>query len=200
MTIAPAPLTEVSRRVVRLQIITLVWMSVEAFVSIGAAWHAHSPALLAFGGDSLIELLSAAVVFSRFRFELNEARAARIAGVLLFTLAALVVLTSILNFVGYRKAQRSPVGMGILLVGAVVMPLLASRKRQLAANTSSAALKADAVESALCGYIAWISLAGLVVNAIWRKPWADPVAALLLIPMILREGWEAIRGHACQHC
>ena len=195
MTIAPvASLPEVSRRVVRLQIITLVWMSVEVLVSIGAAWHAHSPSLFAFGGDSLIELLSAVVVLSRFRLELNEARAARTAGVLLFMLAALVVLTSSLNFFGYRAAQPTPVGMGILLVAAVVMPLLASRKRQLAAITSSAALKADAAESALCGYMAWIALAGLAVNAIWSKSWADPIAALALTPLILREGWEAIRS------
>jgi divalent metal cation (Fe/Co/Zn/Cd) transporter len=64
----------------------------------------------------------------------------------------------------------------------------------LAAVTSSAALKADAAESALCGYMAWIALSGLVVNAIWHKPWADPVAALALIPLILREGWQAMRA------
>jgi divalent metal cation (Fe/Co/Zn/Cd) transporter len=110
----------------------------------------------------VVELLSAAVVFWRFRFELNEARAARIAGALLFMLAGLVVLTSVLNFLGYREAQRSPVGIGILLAAAVVMPWLATRKRRkrkLAAITSNAALKADAVESALCGYMAWIALA-----------------------------------------
>jgi divalent metal cation (Fe/Co/Zn/Cd) transporter len=195
MNIAPAAsLPEVSRRVVRLQIFTLVWMSVEALVSIGAAWHAHSPSLFAFGGDSLIELLSAVVVLSRFRLELSEARAARTAGVLLFILAALVVLTSSLNLFGYREAKRTAVGMGILLLAAVVMPLLASRKRQLAAITSSAALKADAAESALCGYMAWIALAGLAVNAIWSESWADPVTALALTPLILQEGWKAIRS------
>jgi divalent metal cation (Fe/Co/Zn/Cd) transporter len=149
---------------------------------------------LAFGGDSLIELLSAAVVFWRFRFTLSEARAARIAGGLLFALAGFVVLTSVLNLFGYREAQRSPVGIGILLAAAVVMPWLASRKRKLAVVTSSAALKADAAESALCGYMAWIALCGLIVNAIWGKSWADPVAALMLTPLILREGWEAIHA------
>src|SRR6267378_2287645 len=160
-----SPLSDVSRRVLQLQVITLVWMSVEAVVSLGTAWTSHSPALLAFGGDSLIELLSAAVVFWRFRFTLGEARAARIAGGLLFALA-----------------------------GFVVMPWLANRKRKLAVVTSSAALKADAAESALCGYMAWIALAGLVVNAIWHKPWADPVAALALTPLILREAWEAVHS------
>jgi divalent metal cation (Fe/Co/Zn/Cd) transporter len=174
-------------------------MTVEAVVSLAAAWNSHSPALFAFGGDSLVELLSAAVVFWRFRFELNEARAARIAGALLFMLAGLVVLTSVLNFLGYREAQRSPVGIGILLAAAVVMPWLATRKRKLAAITSSAALKADAAESALCGYMAWIALAGLAVNAIWGKSWADPAAALALLPLIVREGWEARKGKPCCH-
>jgi divalent metal cation (Fe/Co/Zn/Cd) transporter len=190
----PSELPDVSRRVLQLQVLTIVWMTAEAAVSLWTAWNSHSPALFAFGGDSLIEVLSAAVVFWRFRFELNEARAARIAGVLLFTLAVLVTLTSVLNFLGYREAQRTLVGIGILLAAAFVMPWLAGRKRQLAAITSSAALKADAVESALCGYMAWIALVGLVINAIWAKSWADPVAALALTPFILREGWEAVHS------
>jgi divalent metal cation (Fe/Co/Zn/Cd) transporter len=186
-------LPDISRRVLRLQVLTIAWMTAEAVVSLGAAWNSHSPALFAFGGDSLVELLSAAVVLWRFRFELNEARAARIAGALLFILAGLVVLTSILNFLGYREAQGSLVGIGILLAAAVGMPWLATRKRQLAAITSSAALKADATESALCAYLAWIALAGLVVNAIWGRSWADPLAALALTPLIVREGWEAFQ-------
>src|SRR5712691_4730597 len=145
-------LPDVSRRVLQLQVFTIVWMTVEAVVSLGTAWSSHSPALFAFGGDSLIELLSAA------------ARAARIAGVLLFALAGLVMLTSALNFLGYREAQGSLVGVGILLAAAVAMPWLASRKRQLAAVTSSAALRADAAESSLCGYMAWIALTGLGIN------------------------------------
>jgi len=202
MTTATAvPLTDISRRVVRLQIITLVWMSVEAAVSLGTAWHAHSPALFGFGGDSLIELLSAAVVLCRFRFNFDEAHAARIAGALLFALAGLVVLTSVLNFIGYREAQRSLVGICILLSAAIAMPLLANKKRKLAVLTSSAALKADSTESALCGYMAWIALVGLAVNVVWGKSWADPVAALALTPLILREGWEAFRAQRiCCHC
>jgi divalent metal cation (Fe/Co/Zn/Cd) transporter len=188
----PTPLAAASRRVLRLQAFTILWMTLEAAVSLGSAWNSRSPALLAFGGDSLVELLSAAVVFWRFRFAFDEARAARIAGALLYALAGFVVLTSVLNFVGYREAQQSLLGMGILLAAAVVMPWLGSRKRHLATATASAALKADAAESAICGYMAWIALSGLAVNAIWHKPWADPVAALALIPLILREGWQAM--------
>ncbi len=196
-TATSSPLPGISRRVLQLQVITLIWMSAEAIVSLGSAWTSHSPALLAFGGDSLIELLSAAVVFWRFRFTLGEARAARIAGGLLFALAGLVVFTSVLNLLGVREAQRSLVGIGILLAAGVVMPWLASRKRHLAAVTSSAALRADAAQSALCAYMAWIALAGLVLNAIWGIRWADPAAALLLTPLILREGWESAKGNPC---
>jgi divalent metal cation (Fe/Co/Zn/Cd) transporter len=195
-----SPLSDVSRKILQLQVITLIWMSVEAIVSLGTAWTSHSPALLAFGGDSLIELLSAAVVFMRFRFTLGEALAARIAGGLLFALAGLVVLTSVVSFFEYREAQRSLVGIGILLAAAVMMPWLANRKRKLAVVTSSAALKADAAESALCGYMAWIALAGLAVNAVWNKPWADPVAALALTPLILREGWQAVHSSRLGCC
>jgi len=193
-TAASSELSDISRRVLRLQVLTIAWMTVEAVVSLAAAWNSHSPALFAFGGDSLVELLSAAVVFWRFRSDLKEVRAARIAGALLFILAGLVALTSALNFLGYREAQRSFVGIGILLAAAVGMPWLANRKRQLADITSSAALKADAAESALCAYMAWIALAGLAVNAIWGKSWADPLAALALTPLILREGWKAFQS------
>jgi divalent metal cation (Fe/Co/Zn/Cd) transporter len=198
----PSALSNVARRILHLQILTIVWMIVEAGVSLGTAWRSHSPALFAFGGDSLIELLSAAVVLGRFRFELKEARAARIAGILLFMLAGLVVLNSMSNFLGYREAQRSPAGIGILLAAALVMPWLARRKRQLVAITSSAALKADAAQSALCAYMAWIALAGLLVNAIWGIGWADPVAALALTPLILREGWVAVHSSklGCDCC
>jgi divalent metal cation (Fe/Co/Zn/Cd) transporter len=193
-TTKSSELSDVSRRVVDLQVLTIVWMTVEAVISLRTALISHSPALFAFGGDSFVELLSAAVVLWRFRYGLNEVRAARIAGVLLFALAGLVMLTCILNFLGYRDAQRSLLGIGILLTAAVVMPLLASRKRRLAVITSSSALKADAAESSLCGYMAWIALAGLAVNAIWGKSWADPVAAVALVPFIVREGWESMHA------
>jgi divalent metal cation (Fe/Co/Zn/Cd) transporter len=156
---------------------------------------ARSPALLGFGGDSAVELLSAAVVFRRFYLpapkEHGEERAAKIAGGLLFVLAAFVILASALTLLGHIEARPSPVGMTLLILAAVVMPWLAKEKRKLSASTGSAALSADAAESAVCGYLALIALAGLAVNAIWGVKWADPLAALALLPMILREGWEA---------
>ena len=201
-TATSSPVSEISRRVLQLQVVTIIWMSAEAAVSLGAAAKSHSPALLAFGGDSLIELLSAAVVFLRFRanttLSLTEARAARIAGGLLFGLAAFIVLASILNFLGYREAEPSLIGIALLVAAAFMMPWLANRKRHLSIVTSSAALKADSSQSALCGYMAWIALGGLGVNAIWGKSWADPVAALILTPLIVREGWEALKSAKLQ--
>src|SRR5258708_18744535 len=137
MTIAASSeLSDISRRVLRLQVLTIAWMTVEAVVSLAAAWNSHSPALFAFGGDSLVEPLSAAVVFWRFRFELNEARAARIAGALLFMLAGPVALTSLLNFLRDRGDRRRPGGIGILLAAPAVMPLLAPRTGESGTLTS----------------------------------------------------------------
>ena len=112
----------------------------------------------------------------------------------MFALAALVVIACVLNFLGNYEATPSLVGIILLAAAAVVMPWLARRKRQLAEVTSSAALKADAAQSGLCGYMAWIAPAGLGVNAVWGKSWADPLASLALTPLIVREGWEAIRN------
>jgi len=183
--------------------LTLAWMSVEAVVALGAAWQARSVALAAFGGDSLVEWASAAVVLGRFTLggRLSERLAARVAGSLLLGLAALVVLACGLSLLGTHEPQPSPVGIVLLVLAAVVMPWLARQKRILAAATSSAALKADAMESALCGYLAWIALAGLVANAWWTLPWADSVAAVALVPLIVREGWSAIReAKLCRDC
>jgi divalent metal cation (Fe/Co/Zn/Cd) transporter len=192
---------EIRRRILWIQTFTVVWMTAEAGVALAAAWGARSPALLGFGGDSLIELLSAAVVFWRFRDarvdERTEKRTAQISGILLFALAVFVVIASTAALLGYSEPRTSRVGIVLLLLAAMIMPRLAAEKRHLAAQTGSAALRADAAESALCGYLAWIALAGLVVNAVWKNHWTDPVAALCLTPIIAREGWEAIRGKTC---
>ena len=177
-------------------------MAVEAAVSLSAAWTARSPALLAFGGDSAIELISAVVVLRRFRVpvaqEQAESRATRIAGFLLFALAAYVVVASAMTLLGHAGPKQSYLGIAVLIVAAIFMPWLAKKKRRLSAVTGSAALRADAAESALCGYLSLIALVGLAVNAIWHVEWADPVAALCLVPFIVREGWEAVQGEAVQ--
>jgi divalent metal cation (Fe/Co/Zn/Cd) transporter len=147
--------------------------------------------------------LSAAVVLWRFRTNASEGaerRAARIAGGLLFGLAAYVVFASTMSLLGYSEPQTSYLGMAVLVAAAFLMPWLAKEKRRLSALTGSAALRADAAESALCAYLSVIALIGLVVHAIWHIRWADPVAALAIVPLILFEAREAIRGKPCGCC
>ncbi len=183
---------EAIRRIQRVQTVTIAWMSVEAVVSLFAAWRAHSPALLAFGGDSAVELLSAAVVLWRFRasapHENVEKRAARVAGALLLAPAAFVAITSVASLLGYGEPNPTLLGIAILVAAAAVMPWLAKEKRRLSGATGSAALRADAAQSALCAYLSLIALAGLAINAIWRVKWADPIAALAVLPLIVWEG------------
>jgi divalent metal cation (Fe/Co/Zn/Cd) transporter len=142
------------------------------------------------------------VVLWRFRSttdaEKNEKLAARIAGSLLFAVGGLVIVTSGLSLLGYREPKPSVIGIILLIVAAIGMPWLASQKRRLATQTASASLRADATESALCGYLSLIALAGLLANATFHAPWADPVAALALVPLILKETWQAIRSS--RHC
>ncbi|MGA7921614.1 MAG: hypothetical protein WCA38_18285, partial [Candidatus Acidiferrales bacterium] len=156
---------ETTRHIVLIQAVTLAWMSVEAVVSLAAAWTARSPALLGFGGDSAVELLSATVVFwflySPSRGDHAEQRAAKIASGLLFVLAAFVALTSVLSLLGRVEARRSPIGIVVLILAALVMPWLAKQKQQLSAATGSAPLRADAAESIVCGYLALTALVGL---------------------------------------
>jgi divalent metal cation (Fe/Co/Zn/Cd) transporter len=179
-------------------------MSVEAVVSLFAAWRARSPALLAFGGDSAIELFSAVVVLWRFRasdaHKDAERRAARVAGALLFALAAYVAATSATSLLGYSEPKPTFLGIAILMAAAAVMPWLAKEKRRLSGATSSAAMRADAAQSALCAYLSLIALAGLAINAIWQVKWADPIAALAILPLIVWKGREAMRGKACGCC
>ncbi len=203
-SVLPIPAGTTIHRIRRIQVITIAWMSVEAVVSLAAAWMAHSPALLAFGGDSAIELLSAVVVYWRFGSKRSDERAekvaARIAGSLLFALAAYVALVAALALLGHREVRPSYLGIVILLVAAIAMPALARQKRLLSAVTASAALRADAAESALCGYLSIIALAGLVANAFWGVTWADLIAALCLIPLVAWEGWQAVKGRPCECC
>ncbi|MGH9715606.1 MAG: cation diffusion facilitator family transporter [Candidatus Acidiferrales bacterium] len=191
-------------RVRRIQIITIGWMVIEAAGSLVAAWMAGSAALLAFGGDSAIELISASVVLWRFRSlgarEREEKLAARISGVLLVILALYVVAVSVMKLLGHAEPAPSFLGIAILAFAAVFMPLLARAKRALSGATGSAALRADAAESSLCGYLSLIALAGLVINAVWRAPWADPAAALAITPLVLWEAREALRGKPCDCC
>lgn len=185
-----------------LQGITLVWMLVECCLSLYAAAAAHSPVLLAFGSDSFVELLSAGVVLLQFlpRFSVSERIAARAAGALLFALALIVSIMAVGSLWSRLRPEITRLGIGITLAALVVMPILAKLKRREARRSNNAALAADAVQSATCAYLAAIALAGLAINALFHISWFDSLAALVAVPLLIKEGRAAWQGKACGCC
>ena len=195
------------RAVLWLQGVTLAWMAVECGVSLYAARSARSVALLTFGADSFVELLSALVALLSFSpslslnflpsFPLKRDRAARWAGVLLFALAAVIAMTAIVTLVRGNEPATSCAGITITIAALIVMPVLASLKRKTARATDNRALAADAVQSATCAYLAAITLVGLCVNAVFHLGWVDSAAALAAIPVLIIEGRKAMQGESC---
>jgi divalent metal cation (Fe/Co/Zn/Cd) transporter len=188
--------------VIWLQVVTLVWMLLEFGISAFAAFTAHSPAMLAFGSDSLVELFSAVIVLLQWspRMRISERSAHRTAGVLLFALAAVVAVIAVGSLALRMQPETSRSGMGITIAALIAMPVLASLKRREARRSNNAALAADAVQSATCAYIALITLAGLAINAAFHIPWFDSLAALAAIPILMKEGRSAWQGHGCGCC
>ncbi len=191
-----------SREVIRLQVVTLAWMLIECGIALVSAWRAHSPALLAFGADSFVELLSATVVLLQFvpAISLSKPRAARFAGILLFVLAGGVTVTSVVALIGGVEPDPSWLGIGVTVAALIVMPLLSGAKRRAARRLRNSALAADAVQSAACAYLAAITLFGLALNAAFYIAWIDPAAALVAVPIIYLEGRRALRGEVCGCC
>lgn len=185
-----------------LQGVTLAWMLVEFGVSVYSAATAHSPAMLAFGSDSLVELLSATVVLLQWipGMAISERRASRAAAVLLFVLAFVVGAIALASVLLRWRPQTSRAGIAITVAALIAMPVLAALKRREARRSGNAALAADAVQSATCAYIALVTLAGLAANAVFHIAWFDSIAALAVLPLLLREGRSAWRGHACGCC
>jgi len=188
--------------VVWLQSVTLAWMLVELGVSIYAAVTARSPAMLAFGSDSLVELLSAIVVLLQWvpKIPISERKAHRVAAILLFVLAFVVGLIALGSLVLRLQPETSRAGIGITIAALIAMPVLATLKRREARQSKNAALAADAVQSATCAYIALITLAGLALNAAFHIPWFDSAAALLAIPILIKEGKSTWKGQGCACC
>jgi divalent metal cation (Fe/Co/Zn/Cd) transporter len=189
------------RQLLWLQGITIAWMLVECAVSLYASATAHSSALLTFGSDSLVELLSAVVVVLAYSsVRLTKERASYWAGMLLFVLAGVVSVTAAVSLVRKVTPNTSWAGIGITIAALIVMPILAWLKRRTARATNDGALAADAVQSATCAYLAAITLTGLAVNAVFHIPWIDSAAALVIVPLLIVEGRRAIHGEGCGCC
>jgi divalent metal cation (Fe/Co/Zn/Cd) transporter len=192
---------------------TLAWMTVEAAVGIGAGVRAGSLALIAFGTDSVVELVSGAALLWRLRvqdaggasdavrIEAAERTAARIVGWSLVALAVYVVAQAADNLWTRATPESSPAGMGLAVAALCIMPVLISTKRRVAAAINSPALRGDAACGVVCVYMAGTLLAGLALRALFGWWWADPVAALGIVYFVVREAREALAGErACGCC
>ena len=194
------------REAFRLEYITLGWMVIEAAVAIGSGIAAQSLTLLAFGIDSLIELASAAVLLWRLNVELRhgeafaeraERTASRIGGALLFALAAYVVASAGWKLWTQQGAEFSLPGLAISVLSIPIMYVLARRKLAVASAIGSRALRADAVESITCGWLAFVVVGALVAQLLIGAWWVDAAASLAIVWFLVREGREAWEGEAC---
>ncbi len=191
----------------RLEYVTVGWNSLEALASIAAGVIAGSIALVGFGLDSVIETASGAAMLWRLRHrhekdaasrERAERIALRVIGISFLALAV-YVLVDAAHTLWQREAPRESVlGIVIAILSLIVMPLLARAKRSVARTLNSNALRADSRQTDLCAYLSAILLVGLMLNATLHWWWADPVAGLIMVPIIAREGVQALRGEACE--
>lgn len=189
------------RRGIALEIFTLSWMTVEAAIAVAAGVAAGSVALLAFGFDSVIEFVAAIVVLQTFRAEparhggRGEHWALRVIGATFFLLAAYVVADAGYTLIAASKPDSSAAGIAVSAAALVVMPSLSVLKRRTGTALGSPMLVADAAESRFCAYLSATVLLGLLLNAAFGWWWADPIAALAVVPLVVKEGLEAFEPH-----
>jgi divalent metal cation (Fe/Co/Zn/Cd) transporter len=192
---------DTARRVgIRLEFLTVGWNAIEAVVAIGAGAAAGSVALVAFGLDSVVEVSAALVVLWQLFGDVpedRERRALRLIGGSFFALAAYVTLSSLVDLATRSEPDASTVGIALTAVSLVVMPALAWAKRRAGRSMGSRTLVADSTQTQLCAYLSASTLAGLAANAAFGWWWADPLAALVIAAVALREGREAWRGDSC---
>lgn len=203
-----APRAALLQTGVRLEWFTIGWNSVEAVVAIGAGFLAGSIALVGFGLDSVIETAAGLMVLWRFLREAGGAQdaqvegaervALRFVGLTFLALGVYVLYESAGKLWRQEAPAESWIGIGLAVCSGIVMPFLAVRKRAVARALGSRALAADAVETLVCAYLSVTLLVGLGLNALAGWWWADPLAALAMLPLIFKEGFEALSGDACR--
>jgi len=201
--LTPARRAALSRRSLWLAYATAAYNLLEGLVAIAAGSAASSSALIGFGLDSFVEVSSAAVIIWQFRSRVPEARerlALRFIAVSFFALAAWVVVDSARSLLAGGAADPSPVGIGLAVSSLIVMPLLVRAKRRTGRELGSATVLADSTQTLLCTYLSAVLLAGLVLNAWLGWSWADPIAALVIAAVAVKEGIEAWRGDHCADC
>src|SRR6266536_571573 len=199
------------RQGVWIELVTIVWMTIEASIAITVGFSTRSVSLQGFGIDSIVELIAGGVLLWRLlveqrggsieRIEQAERRASWVTALSLFALAIYIVGESALAFLTRTRPEASWWGVGLAVAAAIIMPLLWQSKIRVAKWIGSAALKADAACSVACAYMSLTLLAGLLLNRVFGWWWADPLAALGLVFFLVQEGREALHeartGEAC---
>ena len=207
MAVSAADRIQLVRRGRKLEYFTVAYNRLEGLVSIIAGLIAGSVSLIGFGLDSMIEVTSGAALLWRLHHDWNETRreaveriTLRIVGWCFVALAAYVAFDSGWTLLQHEKPERSIPGIVVAAVSVVVMPLLARAKRRVAEGIDSAAMRADSRQTDFCTYLSAILLGGLLLNAVLGWWWADPVAGVVMVPIIAKEGVDGIRGKGCQEC
>ena len=207
MSVAPIEMrTDLVRQAFWLEWLTIAWMMIEAAVALWSGYISHSITLLAFGLDSVIELISAGVLVWRLNVELRhgqafseeaEQRASKIGGALLFALAAYVVISAVWSLWTQRAEEFSMPGLLVALVAIPIMYFLAKRKITIAEQIGSRALRADAVELITCGWLSCVVVIGLTAQYLIGAWWIDAVTSLGIVWFVVKEGREAWKGEEC---
>src|SRR6185295_10297612 len=192
------------RRGRRLEYFTIAYNSLEGLIALVAGLMAGSIALVGFGFDSLVEVTSGAALVWRLHSDADESRRERVEAITLrivggcfLVLAVYVSYDSIRSLIWREEPHESIPGIILAIASLIVMPLLVRAKRRVARSINSAALMADSKQTELCTYLSAILLGGLLLNALLGWWWADPVAALIMVPIIVKEGIEGLRGKTC---
>ncbi|PRA06209.1 cobalt transporter [Arthrobacter sp. MYb229] len=192
---------DVLRRRIKIVVaITISWNVIEAVIALIAGSAASSAALIGFGLDSIVEVLSAAAVAWQFAApdpERREKAALRVIAVSFFALAAYVSVDAVLSLSGLREPEHSPVGIAIAGLSLIAMPLFSWFERRTGRELGSASAVADSKQTLICAYLSAALLAGLLLNSLLGWAWADSVAALVIAVFAVREGVEAWKGDAC---
>jgi len=199
--------TAVVRHGRKLEYFTIAWNALEGLVAVIAGVFAGSISLVGFGIDSFIEVTSGSVLLWRMsvdadvqRREGNEKRALKTVGACFLALATYITYESATHLWSRKAPEHSIAGIILACVSLIVMPLLSRAKRKVGRALSSAAMHADAKQTEFCTYLSGILLAGLLLNDLLGLWWADPVAGLVMVPIIAKEGMQGLQGKVCDEC
>ncbi|KRW90677.1 cation transporter [Alicyclobacillus tengchongensis] len=188
---------------VNIEVVSITWMVIEAAVAIGSGIIAHSLSLVAFGADSIIELIAGGVLLWRLTIEAQGASLARVkkaektsswvVGIALLLIAAYIVVASIDKLLTHQGAEATYMRMGLAVASGIIMPYLSRAKKQIGSEIGSKALRADGSCSIVCAYMAWTVLGGVVLIVLLGWWWIDSIAALGLVYFVVKKGWEAVQ-------